>query len=74
MPVLEQEQIERLERAIEKTDKTEKEYQIMRIRKKINRFCEDLEDLAEARKSLLDTTAATPLEEVLKENGLSSKV
>jgi len=74
MPVLEKEQIERLEKAIEKTDNRSKDYHIMRIRKKINRYIEDLEDIAEARESLLDTTEATPLEEILKENGLSNKV
>jgi len=74
MSVIQKERLDRLEKIVEKVGKS-KDYYIRKINKKIERYIEDMEDLVIARERLAeDTSEATPLEEVLKENGLSDKV
>jgi len=72
MSILEQDQLKRLEIAIEKQKQEEKDYYIGRIRKKIERYIEDLEDLAIAQERLADIhsgkTKTIPHEEVMLEN------
>ena len=75
MLALEQEQLERLDKAIQKQKKEEINYYVTRIRKKIERYIEDLEDLAIAQERLEDIhsgkTKTIPHEEVMRKNGLS---
>ena len=74
MSVLKKDQLERLEKAIEKQKQEEKDYYVGRIRKKVERYIEDLEDLSLAQERLADIhsgkTKTIPHEEVMRENGL----
>ena len=71
MSVLEQEQLERLNKAMQKIGKETKEYHIMRVRKKIERYIEDLEDIAIAQERLADIRSGKsktiPYEEMKEE-------
>ena len=69
MSIIQKERLERLEKAAEKIG-TEKDYYVRKINKKIERYIEDMEDLAEAMESSKDTSPTIPHEEVLRENGL----
>jgi len=71
MSVLEQEQLERLNKAMQKIGEETKEYHIMRVRKKIERYIEDLEDIAIAQERLADIRSGKsktiPYEEMKEE-------
>jgi len=71
MSVLEQEQLERLNKAMQKIGEETKEYHIMRVRKKIERYIEDLEDIAIAQERLADIRSGKsktiPYEEIKEE-------
>jgi len=66
MLVIQKERLERLEKAIEKIG-TDKDYYIRKINKKIERYIEDIEDLAEAIENSKDTSPTIPLEKIKEE-------
>ena len=70
---LEQDQVERFEEIAKKTGKT-KDYYITRIKKDINRYLEDLEDLAIAKERSANVRSGKSkvisLRELLEENDL----
>jgi len=70
MPVLEQDQLKRLEEAIEKTGKL-KDYYVRKVRKKIERYIEDFEDISLAEEISADIrsgkTKTIPYEEIKEE-------
>jgi len=69
---LKEEKLKRLDKAIENVGLS-KEYYIKKINKKIDRYIEDLEDLAEAQKSYAEIEAGAetiPHEEIKAKYGL----
>ena len=70
MAVLEQEQLKRLEAAIEKTGKL-KDFYVRKVRKKIERYIDDFEDVAIAEKISADIrsgkTKTIPYEKIKEE-------
>jgi len=72
MSAIQKERLERLDVALEKIGKS-KDYYIKKINKKIERYIEDIEDLAEAREQSERIKAGEetiPHEEVMRKNGL----
>ena len=72
MSVIQKERLDRLEKAVEKVG-TSKDYYIRKINKKIERYIEDLEDLAAAQESYAEIEAGAetiPHEEIKAKYGL----